>query len=88
MVKPVIQAVVDRDCFAFIAVARLEWIKFESKSMAAVIDEFSKWQEPDHVRLHLDHIPVIDEDDLHVLSRSGDERAVNAHHALFSPVQQ
>jgi ketose-bisphosphate aldolase len=66
MVEPVIRAVVDQDCFALIAVARLEWIKFEAKSLAAVIEEFVRWSQPDYVRLHLDHVPVIDEDDLEV----------------------
>ncbi len=66
MMKPVIQAVADQDCFALVEVARLEWIKFESQSMAAVMAEFKKWQQPDHVRIHLDHVPVIDEDDLEV----------------------
>lgn len=66
MVKPVIQAVVDQDSYALIAVARLEWIKFESRSPAAVMEEFAKWNEPDYVRLHLDHVPVIDEDNLKV----------------------
>jgi fructose-bisphosphate aldolase class II len=62
MVQPVVRAVVDQDCFALIETARLEWIKFEAKGPAAVMDEFLKWNEPDHVRLHLDHVPVIDED--------------------------
>ena len=66
MVKPVIRAVVDQDSFALIAVARLEWIKFEARGPAAVMEEFLKWNEPDHVRIHLDHVPVIDEDNLEV----------------------
>jgi ketose-bisphosphate aldolase len=66
MMKPVIQAVADQDCFALVEVARLEWIKFESQSMAAVMKEFKKWEQPDYIRLHLDHVPVIDEDDLEV----------------------
>jgi ketose-bisphosphate aldolase len=45
-----------------IEVARLEWIKFAAESPAAVMEEFQKWQDPDHVRIHLDHVPVIDED--------------------------
>lgn len=63
MVEPVVRAVVAQNAFALLEVARLEWIKFESKSMAAVYEEFSRWSRPDYVRLHLDHIPVIDEDD-------------------------
>lgn len=66
MVQPVIQAVVDQDCFALVAVARLEWTKFEARGPAAVREEFARWDQPDHVRLHLDHVPVIDEDDLEV----------------------
>ncbi len=66
MVKPVIQAVVDQDCFAFIEVARLEFLKFEAKSMTAVMEEFTRWNQPNYVRLHLDHVPVIDEDKIEV----------------------
>ncbi len=62
MVKPIIEAVADTDCVALIEVAQLEFTKFESQSMAAVMDEFQKWSQPDYVRLHLDHVPVIDED--------------------------
>jgi ketose-bisphosphate aldolase len=66
MVGPVIRAVVNQDCFALVEVARLEWIKFEAVGPAAVMKEFLKWNNPDHVRIHLDHVPVIDEDDLRV----------------------
>ena len=30
------------------------------------MEEFQKWAEPDYVRIHLDHVPVIDEDNLEV----------------------
>jgi ketose-bisphosphate aldolase len=66
MMQPVIQAVVDEDSFALIESARLEWYKFEAGGPAAIADEFSKWQRPEYVRLHLDHVPVIDEDNLSV----------------------
>jgi ketose-bisphosphate aldolase len=66
MVEPVVRAVVDQDCFALIETARLEWIKFEAHGPAAVMEEFEKWNEPDYVRIHLDHVPVIDEDNLAV----------------------
>ena len=66
MVEPVIRAVVDQDSFALIATARLEWMKFESQGPAAVIEEFMKWSEPDYVRVHLDHVPAIDEDNQQV----------------------
>ena len=66
MIEPVVRAVVDRDSFALVDTARPEWIKFESKGPAAVALEFSRWSKPEHVRLHLDHVPVIDEDNRRV----------------------
>ncbi len=62
MMAPVITAVTDQDVFALIETARLEWIKFESRGPVEVAAEFNRWKNPAHVRLHLDHVPVIDED--------------------------
>jgi fructose-bisphosphate aldolase, class II len=62
MLEPVVQAVVDQNSFALIETARLEWLKFEASGPEAVAREFFRWQNPEHVRLHLDHVPVIDED--------------------------
>jgi fructose-bisphosphate aldolase, class II len=66
VMEPVVRALVDQDCFGLIAVARPEWIKFEAKSLAAVAAEYGRWGQPSHTRLHLDHVPVIDEDQLPV----------------------
>jgi fructose-bisphosphate aldolase class II len=66
MVQPVVQALVDEDAFGLVETARLEWHKFEAEGPAAVAAEFARWQKPDYVRLHLDHVPVIDEDNLKV----------------------
>jgi ketose-bisphosphate aldolase len=66
MMEPVIQAVVDQDSFALIATARLEWQRFEAGGLAEVKAEFERWARPEHVRLHVDHIPVIDEEDCQV----------------------
>jgi ketose-bisphosphate aldolase len=62
MVQPVVRAVGDEDSFALVQVARLEWEKFSSGSLEAVAEEFRRHQDPAHVRLHLDHVPVVDED--------------------------
>jgi ketose-bisphosphate aldolase len=62
MVEPLVHALRDEKAFGFIAVARLEWVKFESGSMDAVRAEYEKHKDRAYVRLHLDHIPVIDED--------------------------
>jgi len=66
MIEPVAKAIIDQDAFALIAVARLEFVKFEARSQAAIKAEFDKWQDPGHMRLHQDHIPVIDEDGLRI----------------------
>ncbi len=66
MMEPVIQAVVDLDSFALIETARLEWIKFEAGGLEQIAREFLRWSKPDYVRLHLDHVPVIDEDNARV----------------------
>jgi len=66
MVEPVVKALKDCNSFGMLVVARLEWVKFESKSLEAVRDEYEKFKLPGHTRLHLDHVPVIDEDDLRV----------------------
>jgi fructose-bisphosphate aldolase class II len=62
MVEPVVRAVVDEDSFALVESALLEWYKFEAKSAAAVAAEFDRCANSEHVRLHLDHVPAIDED--------------------------
>ncbi len=62
MVEPVVKAIVDQDAFCLVESARPEWIKFEAKGPRYVKEEFDKWAQPEYVRLHLDHVPVIDED--------------------------
>jgi fructose-bisphosphate aldolase, class II len=62
MTEPIIRAVRDQDSFALVEVSRIDWVKFGAQSPAAVSLEFNKWNDPRHVRLHLDHVPVIDED--------------------------
>lgn len=62
MVEPIIQAVVDENSIAMIQVARLEWEKMDAKSLEDVARTYYKFVNSDHVMLHLDHVPVIDED--------------------------
>jgi fructose-bisphosphate aldolase class II len=61
MVEPIIRAVVDQDSFALIETARPEWAGDPARGVAAVKQEFDRWCNLDYVRLHLDHVPVIDE---------------------------
>jgi ketose-bisphosphate aldolase len=66
MVEPVVRALRDTHSFGLIMVARLEWEKFESGSLEAVSAEYRRHSDRRHTRLHLDHVPVIDEDNLPV----------------------
>lgn len=66
MVKPVIEAIRDEDAIAMVQVARLEWEKFESRSLEAVAEEYFRWRDGRHTLLHLDHVPAIDEDQMPV----------------------
>jgi fructose-bisphosphate aldolase class II len=62
MMAAVVRALRDTGSFGLIAVARLEWVKFEAGSLAAVHTEYQRVKDERHTRLHLDHVPVIDED--------------------------
>jgi fructose-bisphosphate aldolase, class II len=64
MMEPVIRALSETGTFGLIMVARLEWIKFKSGSMKTIRDEYEKLKDYRFTRLHLDHVPVIDEDNL------------------------
>lgn len=62
MMEPVVRAVAEQDSFALIETARLEWYKFGAQGLAPIAQEYNRYCQPRHVRLHLDHVPVIDED--------------------------
>jgi ketose-bisphosphate aldolase len=66
MMAPIVKAVADQDSFALIEVARLEFLKFKAESPARIYAEYDRLRDSRHVRLHLDHVPVIDEDNLRV----------------------
>jgi len=66
MLQPVAEAVIDQDAVAMIETARLEWIKFDAHSPGAIKKEFDRVNKPGYLWLHLDHIPVVDEDMLNV----------------------
>jgi ketose-bisphosphate aldolase len=64
MMEPVIRALQETSTFGLIMVARLEWLKFKSGSMKSIRDEYEKMKDLRFTRLHLDHVPVVDEDGL------------------------
>jgi len=66
MMKPVVDALRDEQAFGLIAVARLEWMKFEAGGLKEIMDEYRRVKDESYTRLHVDHVPVIDEDGLRV----------------------
>ena len=66
MMKPVVAALGYTGAFGLIQVARLEWEKFQARSLKAIRDEYEAAKDERCTRLHLDHVPVIDEDNKRV----------------------
>ena len=84
MMAPVVKAVKECDSFALIECARLEWRKFDAQNLEAVAQEFASTGDIDYVRLHLDHIPVVDEDDQVVDYLPVIQRAINTgYHSVM-----
>ena len=77
MLKPIAEAIKDENSVAMIQVARVEWEKMHSESLERIAEEYEKYKNP-HTLLHLDHIPVIDEDFLRVDYLALINRAVKA----------
>ncbi|NLG24522.1 MAG: class II fructose-bisphosphate aldolase, partial [Clostridiales bacterium] len=65
MIEPVARAIGGEGIVAMIQVARLEWEKFEAGSLERVAEEYARHRAPGTL-LHLDHVPIIDEDGLRV----------------------
>ena len=66
MMEPVVRALRDTRCLGLVMVARLEWERFEAGSLRAIREEYERVKDERFTRLHLDHVPVIDEDNLRV----------------------
>lgn len=62
MMQPVCDSLKRHNCYGMVQVARLELYKFESESLAKVAEYYHRYADTSLVFLHLDHIPVIDED--------------------------
>lgn len=62
MMEAVVAALADVGTFGFIQVARPDWEKFGAGGLAAIRALYEKVKDERFTRLHLDHVPVIDED--------------------------
>jgi fructose/tagatose bisphosphate aldolase len=80
MMKPVVQALADTRTAGLIMVARLEWVKFAAGGVQAIRDQYEAVADRRFSRLHLDHVPVIDEDDQVVDVAADIGEAIRAGH--------
>jgi ketose-bisphosphate aldolase len=63
MMEPIIRALRDTETLGQVSVARVEWKRFTAGGIGAIFDEYQRLKDERYVRLHLDHVPVIDEED-------------------------
>ena len=66
MLGAVVAALRESACVGLIAVARPDWEKFGAGSLKDVREEYERHKDERYTRLHLDHVPVVDEDGLTV----------------------
>ncbi len=62
VIEPIVEALRDTESFGLIEVARPEWEKFGAKSLEVIREVYEQCKDERFTRVHLDHIPVIDED--------------------------
>ena len=61
LLRPVAQAMVDSNVFGFIELAMVEWVLFGIESQRELYEEYRRYYREPWMRLHQDHVPVIDE---------------------------
>ena len=61
MLEPVVRALHDTETLGMVTVARVEWLRFEAGGPRALWEQYQHYQDERYVRLHLDHVPVVDE---------------------------
>ena len=78
MLEAVAKAIVDENSVAMVQIARIEWEKMGSGSIEETAKEYRRCENADHTILHLDHVPVVDEDNERVDYKPIIERAIDA----------
>lgn len=66
MVKPICEMLKKLRTFGLLEVARPDIEKFGIKSFSRAAEDYRKYEDPEFMCLHQDHVPVIDEDGLEV----------------------
>jgi ketose-bisphosphate aldolase len=62
IVKPAVAILRELECFGLLEVSLPDIKKFGAQSLSAVQREYKEYEDKAYTRLHLDHVPVIDED--------------------------
>lgn len=62
MVRPICEALAQLDCFGLVEVARVDLVRHEARSLAAIAAAYQESAHPRYTGLHLDHVPVVDEE--------------------------
>lgn len=78
MVKPICETLVRLETFGLVEIARPDIEKFGIESFTRAALEYKKYQNPEYMSLHQDHVPVIDEDQKQVDYRSLVREALDA----------
>lgn len=61
MIEPIIRALRDANSFGQIAVSQVDWDQFEAGGPSVAYKEYQKFSDERYTRIHLDHVPVVDE---------------------------
>lgn len=61
MIEPIVRALRDANSFGQIAVSQVDWDQFEAGGPGIACKEYQKFRDERHTRIHLDHVPVVDE---------------------------
>ena len=78
LIKPIVDALERCNTFALIQVSRPDVEKLKAKSLEAVLKEYQRIVDnKEMIGLHLDHIPVIDEDGLQVSWKKLIQKAID-----------
>lgn len=66
MAAPIAKALKDSNAFGFIAVGRADWKYFRAGGQIDAYEEYCKYHDDSYMRLHHDHVPVVDENNMRV----------------------
>ncbi len=78
MVKPICETLVRLETFGLVEIARPDIEKFGIDNFSTAAQMYRKYENPEYMSLHQDHVPVVDEDNLQVDYRALIQEALQA----------